>query len=84
MNVLVFGASGGTGRELVRQALTQGHVVTAFARDPAKLDINHANLRIAQGNVADYAAVERAVKTHLFVVYGCPKRPRSVEFLRQI
>ena len=62
MNVLVFGSSGGTGRELVRQALEQGHVVTAFARDPAKLDINHTNLRVAQGNVADYAAVERAVK----------------------
>ena len=62
MRVLVFGASGGTGRELVSQALAQGYQVTAFARDPAKLDINHANLRVAQGNVADYAAVERAVK----------------------
>jgi putative NADH-flavin reductase len=68
MNLLVFGASGGTGRELVRQALAQGHVVTAFARDPAKLDINHANLRVAQGDVADYAAVERAVKNQDAVI----------------
>jgi putative NADH-flavin reductase len=68
MRVLVFGASGGTGRELVSQALAQGHQVTAFARDPAKLDINHANLRVAQGNVADYATVERAVKNQDAVI----------------
>ena len=37
MRVLVIGATGGTGRELVQQALAQGHQVTAFVRDPAKL-----------------------------------------------
>jgi putative NADH-flavin reductase len=53
MNVLVFRASGGVGRELVKQALAQGHCVTAFVRDPARLDSKHANLRIVQGDVAD-------------------------------
>ena len=38
MRLLIFGATGGTGRELVRQALDQGHAVTAFARDPAVLN----------------------------------------------
>jgi putative NADH-flavin reductase len=61
MNVLVFGASGGTGREVVQQALAQGHSQTAFVRAPAKFDINHAHLTVVQGDVADYAAVERAV-----------------------
>lgn len=61
MNVLVFGASGRTGRELVQQALAQGHIVTAFVRDPAKLAIEHANLRVVRGDVIDYASVERAV-----------------------
>jgi nucleoside-diphosphate-sugar epimerase len=62
MRVLVIGATGGTGRELVQQALAQGHQVTAFVRDPAKLQIEHANLRIAQGNVLDYATVESAMR----------------------
>ncbi|MEY2508451.1 MAG: hypothetical protein QOH01_2780 [Verrucomicrobiota bacterium] len=61
MAVLVIGATGGTGRELVQQALAQGHQVTAFVRDPAKLQINHSNLRIAQGDVLDYSTVESAM-----------------------
>ena len=62
MRVLVIGATGGTGRELVQQALAQGHQVTAFVRDPARLQIEHANLRVAQGDVLDYATVESAMR----------------------
>jgi uncharacterized protein YbjT (DUF2867 family) len=32
MKIIVFGATGKTGREIVTQALAQGHSVTAFAR----------------------------------------------------
>jgi putative NADH-flavin reductase len=52
------------GRELVKQALEQGHVVTAFARNPAKVDHEHADLTVAQGDVMDPASVERAVQGH--------------------
>ena len=62
MRVLVIGATGGTGRELVKQALAQGHQVTAFVRDPARLPIEHANLRVATGNVLDYPTVEAAMR----------------------
>jgi len=34
---LVIGATGGTGRQLVQQALEQGHQVTAFVPKPKKL-----------------------------------------------
>lgn len=68
MNVLVFGASGGTGRELVRQALAQGHFVTAFVREPAKFDINQAHLMVVQGNVIDYTSVEGAVDNQAAVL----------------
>lgn len=61
MKLLIIGSTGGTGRELVKQALEQGHEVTAFARTPSKLGISHHNLRIAQGDVADQASVEAAV-----------------------
>lgn len=62
MRVLVIGATGGTGRELVQRALAQGHQVTAFVRDPAKLQIEDANLRVAKGDVLDYATVEAAMR----------------------
>lgn len=61
MNLLIFGATGGTGRELVKQALELGHSVTAFVRNPAKLTVQHRNLRIVKGNVLDYPSVEHAV-----------------------
>ena len=62
MRVLVIGATGGTGRQLVQQALALGHQVTAFVRDPAKLQIEHANLRVVKGDVLDYASVEAAMR----------------------
>ncbi|HTP34443.1 MAG TPA: NAD(P)H-binding protein [Candidatus Acidoferrales bacterium] len=60
MNVLIFGATGGTGRELVKQAERLGHEVTAFVRDPTKLENTSENCRVYKGNVADRASVERA------------------------
>jgi putative NADH-flavin reductase len=47
----VFGASGPTGREIVQQALTAGHSVTAFVRDPAKLAVLRPGLEIVSGDV---------------------------------
>lgn len=65
MKLLIFGSTGGTGRELVKQALEQGHTVTAYARSPEKLqDISHASLQVVRGDVLDPAAVERAVPGH--------------------
>ncbi len=61
MNMLVFGASGRTGRELVKQGLAQGHTVTAFVRHPASFVIAHPQLKVVQGDAADRVSVERAV-----------------------
>lgn len=62
MKLLIIGATGGTGRELVNQALERGHEVTAFARNPKKLRITHERLRVAKGNVLDAASVGDAVR----------------------
>ena len=59
--LLVFGASGGTGREIISQALERGLQVTAFVRELARLAVRHDNLRIVQGNVADRSCVATAV-----------------------
>ena len=61
MKLLVFGATGGTGRRIVQQALQQGHVVTAFAREPKKIPLTHANLRVVRGDVLNPDSVESAV-----------------------
>ncbi len=61
MKLAIFGAAGSVGRETVKQAIEQGHVVTAFARDPAKLGVTDANLRVVQGDVLNLASVEEAV-----------------------
>lgn len=62
MKILVFGASGGTGLCIVRQALSRGYAVTAFTRNPPSIKINHPNLRIIAGNVLDRRAIDAAVK----------------------
>ena len=62
--VLIFGATGSIGRELVKQALEQGYAVTAFARHPAKVELHHADLTVAQGDVLDPASVARAMPGH--------------------
>ena len=62
MKLLIFGSTGGTGRELLKQSLAQGHGVTAFARNPAKLDdIQHSGLRVVRGDVLDPTLVEAAI-----------------------
>lgn len=61
MKVIVFGASGGTGRHIVEQALEAGHKVTAFVRTPTKLEIKHANLNVFQGDVTNVEKVEQSI-----------------------
>ncbi|MEM7029757.1 MAG: SDR family oxidoreductase [Chloroflexota bacterium] len=60
-NILIFGATGSIGRQLVDQALEQGHMVTAFVRDPQKLAVNHQNLNIVKGNVLQANSVSQAM-----------------------
>lgn len=62
MKLLIIGGTGGTGRELIKQALEQGHDVTALVRDPAKVKTVHENLQIIKGNVLVYEDVDKAVR----------------------
>lgn len=62
MKMAVFGASGRTGIEIVKQALEAGHTVTAFVRDPARISLEDNNLKVMTGNVLDPASVARAIE----------------------
>jgi putative NADH-flavin reductase len=61
MNLAIFGATGGTGRQLVEQALEEGHTVTVLVRNPAAFPIQHERLSLVQGDVRDRARVETVV-----------------------
>src|SRR5437667_4434051 len=60
--LLIVGATGGTGRQLVAQALERGYAVTAFVRDPSRLQVDHPQLTVIQGDVLDYGSVEAAMR----------------------
>ena len=61
LRLLIIGATGGTGRQLVEQALAQGHEVTALVRDPARLPVADQKLRVLKGDVLDCATLEPAM-----------------------
>lgn len=61
MKIAVFGGSGGTGQQLLDQALAAGQSVKALVRDPAKIEIR-PNLTIITGDVLDQDAVARCVE----------------------
>jgi putative NADH-flavin reductase len=60
--VLIVGATGGTGRQLLAQALQRGYQVTALVRVPAKLRVENPRLTVLQGDVLDYLSVQKAVR----------------------
>src|SRR5207237_9272161 len=61
VKVVIFGATGQTGRLLTERADANGHQVTAFVRDPARMDLPSGSARVIQGDVLDSAAVDHAV-----------------------
>src|SRR5687768_11421979 len=60
--LLIVGATGGTGRQLVLQALERGLTVTALVRDPSRLQISHPQLTVARGDVLDEGSVHAAMR----------------------
>ena len=70
MKLLVIGGTGGTGRQVVQQALDAGHEVTLLARDPSKVSLQHAHLRVVVGDVtdSDLTSLTEATRGHDAVI----------------
>jgi putative NADH-flavin reductase len=64
MNLVVLGATGSTGVEIVRQAIEYGHSVTAFVRSPERLKPFRDRISVKQGNLLDAAELEPVIKGH--------------------
>jgi len=62
MNVLVFGATGRVGGNVVEFALTEGHAVTAFVRDRAKITRQHDALTLMEGDIYQPDTIENAMR----------------------
>lgn len=61
MNILLLGATGRVGSHIVTYALHECHQVTALIRSPEKIQIDHKNLTIIQGNVLNRDDIMRAI-----------------------
>jgi len=75
LSILIIGGTGGTGRQLMKQALELGHYVTALTRKPAKLTIEHPKLRVIKGDVLDYESAESAMRGQNAVLCALGHKP---------
>ncbi|MFD5625998.1 NAD(P)-dependent oxidoreductase [Streptomyces sp. NPDC127072] len=77
MKLTVFGATGGIGQEIVRQALDSGHRVTAVVRDPARLTVTGAGLEVVRADLTDPRSLRPAVAGRDAVLSGLGARGRK-------
>ncbi|MER7946309.1 NAD(P)H-binding protein [Streptomyces sp. NPDC096079] len=77
MKLTVFGATGGIGQEIVRQALASGHEVTAVVRDPARLTVTGTRLTVRRDDLTDPEALRAAVAGRDAVLSGLGARTRA-------
>ena len=62
MKIAIFGATGGTGKELIKQALEQGHEIIALVRDPQKLSVSDQRVNIIKGDVVNKDDVSKTIQ----------------------
>ncbi len=61
MKIVLWGATGLTGREVLYQALDGGHEVTAVVRQPSNLNVGHDNLTVIRGDILDSSSVAETI-----------------------
>ena len=76
MKILLIGATGGTGREILPRLLAAGHTVTALVRRPEAITAKHERLVLMPGGVRDPDVVDRAVQGQDAVM--CAFGPRAL------
>jgi putative NADH-flavin reductase len=83
MKLTIFGSTGGTGKYLVQKALERGHKVVAFARTPSKLDMQHSNLTLIEGDARDADAVALAIQDADAVINAIGPTPGAPDDLME-
>src|SRR5262249_19841050 len=78
MRIVVLGATGGTGLEIVRRGIQQGQSVTAFVRSPGQLSPFREQITVRQVALVNRGELERVIQGHDVVVSGFgPRVPIS-------
>ncbi len=78
MKLVILGATGGTGLEIVRQSLERGHSVTALVRSPERLMAFADRMRVKQGDLLNAADLTRVIQDQDAVLSGFgPRLPVS-------
>jgi len=78
LKLVVLGATGGTGLEIVRKAIEGGHSVTALVRSPERLKPFQDRITVTQGDLLNSVELERVIQGHDAVVSGFgPRIPVS-------
>ncbi len=70
MKLVVLGATGGTGLELVRQSIERGHEVTAVVRSPEALEPFRDRISIKRSNLLDTAQLAEAIRGYDAILSG--------------
>ncbi|TDX01427.1 NAD(P)-dependent oxidoreductase [Dinghuibacter silviterrae] len=68
MNIALIGASGFVGSNLLTEALSRGHHVTAIVRNPEKITITHPNLTVKKGDATNPSELAALVSGHDLVL----------------
>jgi len=77
MKIAIFGATGGTGKELVKQTLERGHEITALVRDPQKLSVSDQRVNIIKGDVLNKDDVSKTIQGSDAVLVALGVKPPS-------
>lgn len=77
MKLVIFGATGGIGAQVVEQALAAGHEVTAVARRPSAVILRHARLEVIQGDVLEPETIRESIIGKDAVVSAVGARDRA-------
>ena len=62
MKVVIFGATGFSGKAILKETLSQQHQVTVLVRNKSAIQIQDKNLKIVEGNVLDKYTVAEVLK----------------------
>ncbi|HYS55947.1 MAG TPA: SDR family oxidoreductase [Thermoanaerobaculia bacterium] len=79
MQLLILGATGGTGRELLEQARSRGHQVTAFVRSPQKLGASRDGVTVRRGDPLSVSELRAVLPGHdaVLTALGAPGPGRT-------
>ncbi|MGO1595183.1 MAG: NAD(P)-dependent oxidoreductase [Sphingobacterium sp.] len=82
MNIFLFGATGGTGKEILIKLLAQKHQVFVLARNPDALGITAGNLKIIKGSIYNLETYQEELGKCSLVISalgtGTSRRPTEI------